>query len=134
MARGCAVFTQKPPPADRSPGGGVVTLSAVIEFADIVFRRLDDTVDADLEVQVRAAGITGTAAVTDDLALLDILPDRNGDIGHMGIAGSLAVAVVDDHRSAVAVVPAVIEGGGDGAGLGGTDGGAHGTGDIPASR
>ena len=62
MARGCAVFTQKPPPADRSPGGGVVTLSAVIEFTDIVFRRLDDTVDADLEVQVRAAGITGTAA------------------------------------------------------------------------
>ena len=83
-------------------------------------------------MQVRTGGIAGAAAVTDDLALLDILADRNNDIGHMGIAGDLAVAVVDDHRFTIAVVPAVIEGGGNGTRLGGTDRGAHGTGDIHA--
>ena len=50
----------------------------------------------------------------------------------MGIAGDLAVAVVDDHRFTIAVVPAVIEGGGNGTRLGGTDRGAEGTGDIHA--
>ncbi|CAM5698553.1 hypothetical protein SGLAM104S_10084 [Streptomyces glaucescens] len=68
---------------------------------DRVYRRAVVRRGADLEVQVRAAGVAGVAGQGDLLAGGDDLADLHVDRGQVGVLGVLPVAVLDDDGVAV---------------------------------
>src|SRR5260370_40560968 len=78
---------------------------------------------------MRTGGAAAVTDVADDLATDDVLSGHDGEARHVSVEGLDAVAVVDDHLAAVAV----LHGGGlDDAVGGGADGGAVGGGDGDA--
>ena len=66
-----------------------------------------NAVDPEFVVQVRAGGHAGAADVADDRALRDALALADiAEARHVAVEGGVAAAVVQDHRAAVAAVPA----------------------------
>src|SRR5205807_4228919 len=65
--------------------------------------------DTHLEVQVRPGREAGRADVADHLALCDLLPDRDRDLGLVSVRRCQTAAVVDDHEVAEAAVPAGVD-------------------------
>src|SRR6266850_2071882 len=63
-------------------------------------------VDAGLVMQMGACRASGRAEAADDLADLDVLADRDVDLGQMAVTRHHPVAVVDLDHPAVAAVPA----------------------------
>src|SRR5439155_4662751 len=64
------------------------------------------SVDAHLEVEVRAEAMAGAADVADHLALRHMRAAADREAGLVGIRGREAVAVVDDDDVSVALLPA----------------------------
>src|SRR3546814_20159111 len=56
----------------------------------------------DLEMQVRAGGEAGRAAIADHLAAADVLAAAHRDAAHMAIAGAETAAVAELHIIAAA--------------------------------
>src|SRR2546423_1893426 len=59
-------------------------------------------VDADLEVEMRARAVTGTADVANDLTPEDVLAFDDHDAALVAVEGGEGAAVVDDRGVAVA--------------------------------
>ena len=77
-----------------------------------VFRQLDghwvvgDVVDAHFVVQVAAGAHAAVAETANSLAARDFLSGFNVEVGEMGVAGLVAVSVVNDDDAAIATAPA----------------------------
>src|SRR5436309_3142281 len=71
-----------------------------------VFQRIQrPAVDADLKMQVRTGGDACGAYQRDWLTGADHLPGAHQEFGRMPIDGADAIAMIDDHRPAVPLVP-----------------------------